>query len=160
QARSGGPAKSRLDLQRARNEGHKIDWSSYTPPKPSFTGVVEVDDVDLATLARYIDWTPYFASWDLAGRFPRILEDEGVGEAAGSLWADTQAMLQQLIGEEWLKPKGVVGFWPANADGDDIIIWQSETRKKERARLHSLRQQMEKPNAKGQFALADFIAPK
>jgi 5-methyltetrahydrofolate--homocysteine methyltransferase len=122
--------------------------------------VREIDDVDLATLARYIDWTPYFASWDLAGRFPMILEDDVVGAAARSLWKDTQAMLQQMIGEQWLKPRGVVGFWPANADGDDIVVWTDETRGHVRARFHTLRQQMEKTNDRGQFALSDFIAPQ
>ncbi len=88
-----------------------------------------------------------------------ILEDDKVGEAARGLWADTQAMLQRLIGEEWLRPRGVVGFWPANSDGDDIVVWTDETRKTERARFFTLRQQMEKTNEKGQFALSDFVAP-
>jgi 5-methyltetrahydrofolate--homocysteine methyltransferase len=88
-----------------------------------------------------------------------ILEDDVVGEAARTLWADTQAMMQQLVGEQWLRPRGVVGFWPANADGDDIVVWESETRRKERARFHTLRQQMEKTNERGQFALSDFVAP-
>jgi 5-methyltetrahydrofolate--homocysteine methyltransferase len=158
-SRSGGQAKARVDLATARAMAHKPDWKSYTPPKPSFIGTRVIDDVDLATLARYIDWTPYFSSWDLAGRYPMILEDDVIGEAARSLWADTQAMMQRLVGERWLRPRGVVGFWPANADGDDIIVWTDETRKKERARFFTLRQQMEKTNEKGQFALADFVAP-
>jgi 5-methyltetrahydrofolate--homocysteine methyltransferase len=158
--RSGGQAKARVDLATARAMAHKPDWKAYKPTKPSFLGACAIDDVDLATLTRYVDWTPYFASWDLIGRYPMILEDDVVGEAARSLWADTQAMLQQMIGEQWLKPRGVVGFWPANADGDDIIVWSDETRKKERTRFFTLRQQMEKTNEKGQFALSDFIAPK
>jgi 5-methyltetrahydrofolate--homocysteine methyltransferase len=157
--RSGGQAKARVDLAKARELAHKPDWTSYTPPKPSFLGAKAFDDVDLATLARYIDWTPYFASWDLIGRYPMILEDDVVGEAARSLWADTQSMMQRLIGEEWLKPRGVVGFWPANSDGDDIIVWDSKARTKENGRFFTLRQQMEKTNEKGQFALSDFIAP-
>ncbi|MFT3723523.1 MAG: methionine synthase [Hyphomonadaceae bacterium] len=159
-SRSGGSAKARLTLADARTQKHAIDWSTYKPPKPSFTGTRVIDDVDLATLARYIDWTPYFSSWDLAGRYPLILEDDVVGEAARSLWKDTQAMLQRMIGEAWLKPKGVVGFWPANSDGDDIIVWTDESRTTELKRFFTLRQQMEKTNEKGQFALADFIAPK
>jgi 5-methyltetrahydrofolate--homocysteine methyltransferase len=158
--RSGGQAKARVDIATARAMAHKPDWKSYSPPKPSFVGTRTIDDVDLATLARYIDWTPYFSSWDLAGRYPMILEDDVIGEAARSLWADTQAMMQRLIGEQWLKPRGVIGFWPANSDGDDIVVWTDESRKKERARFFTLRQQMEKTNEKGQFALADFIAPK
>jgi 5-methyltetrahydrofolate--homocysteine methyltransferase len=158
-SRSGGQAKARVNLAQAREMAHKPDWRSYTPPKPTFIGEREVA-ADLATLARYIDWTPYFASWDLIGRYPMILEDDVVGEAARSLWADTQSMMQRLVGEQWLKPRGVVGFWPANSDGDDIIVWENETRKKEKARFFTLRQQMEKTNEKGQFALSDFIAPK
>jgi len=158
--RSGGHAKARVDLATARSMAHKPDWKSYAPVKPSFLGARAIDDVDLATLARYIDWTPYFASWDLIGRYPMILEDDVVGEAARSLWNDTQSMLQRMIGEAWLKPRGVVGFWPANADGDDVIVWADDKRKKERARFFTLRQQMEKTNEKGQFALSDFIAPK
>jgi 5-methyltetrahydrofolate--homocysteine methyltransferase len=158
-SRSGGQAKARVNIAKAREMAHKPDWKTYTPPKPTFIGEREVE-ADLATLARYIDWTPYFASWDLIGRYPMILEDDVVGEAARSLWADTQSMMQRLIGEQWLKARGVVGFWPANSDGDDIIVWESETRKKEKARFFTLRQQMEKTNEKGQFALSDFIAPK
>ncbi len=159
-SRSGGQAKPRVDIAKAREMAHRPDWTSYTPPKPAFLGARAIDDVDLATLARYIDWTPYFASWDLIGRYPMILDDDVVGEAARSLWSDTQGMMQQLIGEQWLKPRGVVGFWPANSDGDDIIVWEGETRKKAKARFFTLRQQMEKTNEKGQFALSDFIAPK
>ncbi|MBI1359906.1 MAG: methionine synthase [Alphaproteobacteria bacterium] len=157
--RSGGPAKARVELARARELAHKPDWAAYTPPKPSFLGAREITGFDLATLARYIDWTPYFAGWELVGRFPMILEDDKVGEAARNLWTDTQAMMQSLIGEDWLRPRGVAGFWPANSDGDDIVVWTDETRRTERARFLALRQQMEKSNEKGQFALSDFIAP-
>ncbi|HEV7690225.1 MAG TPA: methionine synthase [Hyphomonadaceae bacterium] len=158
-SRSGGQAKARVNLAKAREMAHKPDWKTYTPPKPTFIGEREVE-ADLATLARYIDWTPYFASWDLIGRYPMILEDDVVGEAARSLWADTQSMMQRLVGEQWLKARGVVGFWPANSDGDDIVVWENAERKKEKARFFTLRQQMEKTNEKGQFALSDFIAPK
>ena len=158
-SRSGGQAKARVSLEAARAMAPKIDWSNYKAPKPSFIGVREVE-VDLATLARYIDWTPYFASWDLVGRYPMILEDDVVGEAARSLWKDTQGLLQQMIGEQWIKAKGVVGFWPANADGDDVVVWTDETRATERARFFTLRQQMEKTNEKGQLALADYSAPR
>jgi 5-methyltetrahydrofolate--homocysteine methyltransferase len=157
--RSGGQAKARIDLAAARAQKHEIDWKAYTPPKPSFVGVKAIEDVDLATLTRYIDWTPYFSSWDLVGRYPMILEDDKIGEAARALWADTQAILQRMIGEAWLAPRGVVGLWPANADGDDIVVWSDEKRSKERARFFTLRQQMEKTNKKGQFALSDFVAP-
>ncbi len=158
-SRSGGQAKARVSLEAAREMAPKIDWSTYTPPKPSFLGVRELG-ADLATLARYIDWTPYFASWDLVGRYPMILEDDVVGEAAQSLWNDTQAILQRMIGEQWIEARGVVGFWPANRDGDDLVVWKDEARKEEIARFFTLRQQMEKTNEKGQLALADFAAAR
>jgi 5-methyltetrahydrofolate--homocysteine methyltransferase len=159
ESRSGGQAKARVALATARKMAHAPDWKNYTPPKPAFLGAREVADFDLATLARYIDWTPYFASWELIGRYPMILEDDKVGEAARALWADTQAMMQRLIGEQWLQPRGVVGFWSANSDGDDIALWTDETRTSELKRFFSIRQQMEKTNEKGQFALSDFVAP-
>jgi 5-methyltetrahydrofolate--homocysteine methyltransferase len=158
-SRSGGQAKARVSLEAARAMAPKIDWSTYAPPKPTFLGVREVE-ADLATLVRYIDWTPYFASWDLVGRYPMILEDDVVGEAAQSLWNDTQAILQRMIGEQWIKARGVVGFWPANRDGDDVVVWKDETRRDEIARFFTLRQQMEKTNEKGQLALADFAAER
>ncbi len=159
QSRSGGQAKARVSLKAARQMAPKIDWTSYAPPKPSFLGAREIE-ADLATLARYIDWTPYFASWDLVGRYPMILEDDVVGEAAQSLWKDTQGLLQQMIGEQWISAKGVVGFWPANQSGDDVVVWSDESRKTEIGRFHTLRQQMEKTNDKGQLALSDYVAPK
>jgi 5-methyltetrahydrofolate--homocysteine methyltransferase len=158
-SRSGGQAKARVSLEAARAMAPKIVWAGYTPPKPSFLGTRAIE-ADLATLVRYIDWTPYFASWDLVGRYPMILEDDIVGEAAQSLWKDTQAILQRMIGEQWIKAKGVVGFWPANQDGDDVVLWADESRKTEIGRFHTLRQQMEKTNEKGQLALSDYIAPK
>jgi 5-methyltetrahydrofolate--homocysteine methyltransferase len=156
-SRSGGQAKARVSLEAARAMAPKIVWAGYTPPKPSFLGTRAIE-ADLATLARYIDWTPYFASWDLVGRYPMILEDDIVGEAAKSLWNDTQAILQRMIGEQWITAKGVVGFWPANREGDDVVLWSDDTRTKEAARFHTLRQQMEKTNEKGQLALSDYIA--
>jgi 5-methyltetrahydrofolate--homocysteine methyltransferase len=158
-SRSGGQAKARVDIAAARAMAPKIDWDGYQPPKPSFLGTRAIE-ADLATLARYIDWTPYFASWDLIGRYPMILEDDVVGEAAQSLWKDTQSILQRMIGEQWVQAKGVVGFWPANQDGDDVILWKDEKRDAEIGRFHMLRQQMEKTNDKGQFAISDFVAPK
>jgi 5-methyltetrahydrofolate--homocysteine methyltransferase len=160
ESRSGGGAKARIDLVAARAKKYQVDWSAYAPPKPSFLGVRTIADADLADLTRYIDWTPYFASWDLVGRYPMILEDDVVGAAARSLWNDTQAMLQKLVGEQWLRLSGVVGFWPANAEGDDIVLFADDARRTERARLHTLRQQMVKTNEQGQLALADFVAPK
>jgi 5-methyltetrahydrofolate--homocysteine methyltransferase len=156
-SRTGG-AKQRVPIEVARANRLKLNWSAYHAPQPAFIGAREVS-FDLGTLSRYVDWTPYFASWDLAGRYPDILQDEVVGEAARSLWTDTQAMLQQMVGEGWLSPRGVVGFWPANAEGDDIVLWADERRRTPLARLHTLRQQMEKDADQPHLALSDFVAP-
>ncbi|HEX4098032.1 MAG TPA: vitamin B12 dependent-methionine synthase activation domain-containing protein, partial [Caulobacteraceae bacterium] len=131
----------------------------YAPPKPSFLGVRAFAPYDLAELARYIDWTPFFATWELAGPYPMILEDDVVGEAARALFADAQEMLKRIVGERWFEARGVAGFWPANADGDDIVLWTGETRTTERARLHTLRQQMARAEGRSNYALADFVAP-
>ncbi|MBA4224992.1 MAG: methionine synthase [Hyphomonas sp.] len=153
ETRKDGPPKPRLPIAEARAARLQFDWAGYTPPKPSYEGVRTFEDIDLGTLARYIDWTPYFSAWDLAGRYPAILEDKIVGEAASSLWRDTQAMMQQLVGEGWLKPKAVVGFWKANSSGDDVKLASGET-------FLTLRQQMMKDNGQPNFALADFVAPQ
>ncbi len=153
EARKDGPPKARLPIAEARKAAFKPDWNNYTAPKPAFTGARSFTDIDLATLARYIDWTPYFSAWDLAGRFPQILEDNKVGEAARGLWRDTEAMMQQLVGEAWFKPKAVVGFWGANAVGDDIRLETGDT-------FLTLRQQMKKDNERANYALSDFVAPE
>jgi len=151
--------KKRLPLAVARENAFKTDWSSYTPPKPSFTGTRVFEDFDLAELAQYIDWTPFFQAWELRGRYPAILEDERQGEAARALWADAQKMLKQVIAEKWFKPRAVIGFWPANAVGDDIRLFTDESRKQELATLYTLRQQLTKRDGKANMALADFMAP-
>ncbi len=155
----GQAAKVRTPLPEARANALAVDWAAYEPPRPSFLGTQAFAPYDLAELARYIDWTPFFASWELVGRFPQILDDDVVGEAATALYADAQVMLKQIIAERWFEARGVVGFWPANADGDDIVLWSDETRAKEVGRLHSLRQQMSKAGGKANVALSDFIAP-
>ncbi|MBD1551198.1 methionine synthase [Pseudomonas typographi] len=136
-----------------------FDWASYRPAQPSFTGVRVLDDIDLATLAEYIDWTPFFISWDLAGKYPRILTDEVVGEAATALFSDAQAMLRKLIDEKLIKARAVVGFWPANqVDDDDIQLFDDQGAPL--AKLHHLRQQTIKPDGKPNLCLADFVAPQ
>ncbi len=155
----GQDAKTRTPIAAARARKFAIDWQAYLPPKPSFTGPRAFGPYDLKDLARYIDWTPFFSTWELAGHYPDILEDDVVGEAARGLFKDAQAMLAQLIDENWFQARGVAGFWPANADGDDIVVWTDETRTTERARLHTLRQQMAKTEGRANAALADFIAP-
>jgi 5-methyltetrahydrofolate--homocysteine methyltransferase len=152
--------KQRLPLATARANAHKIDWSAYTPPKPSFLGSRTFESWDLAELARYIDWTPFFQTWELKGRFPKILEDEKQGETARQLYEDAQAMLKKIIGEKWFAPKAVVGFWPANTVGDDIRLFTDETRTKDFASFFTLRQQLLKRDSRANVALADFVAPK
>src|SRR6185503_1055442 len=132
----------------------------YKPPKPSFLGTRAFKSYDLAELARYLDWTPFFQAWELKGQYPRILQDDKYGEAARNLFDDAQAMLKQLIAEKWLKANAVVGFWPANSVGDDIELYTDESRSKVLATLHTLRQQMARDGDKASLALADFIAPK
>ena len=154
---SGQDKRPRLPLAKARQRAPKLD---YAPVKPSFLGVRAFEHYPLEQLVPYIDWTPFFASWELMGRYPAILEDDIVGEAARNLYRDARAMLDQLVAEKWVTASGVVGFWPANRDGDDIVLWRDERRDGELARLHTLRQQMDKGEAKGNFALADFVAPE
>ena len=153
-------AKERLPLTKARANAKKIDWSDYKVETPSFFGPKVIENWDLAEIARYIDWTPFFRTWELKGVYPRILEDEKYGEAARSLFADAQAMLQRIIGEDWFAPRAVVGFWPANAVGDDIRLFKDEGRKDPLARLHTLRQQHSKRKDSPNVALSDFVAPE
>ncbi|MCC6786457.1 MAG: dihydropteroate synthase, partial [Hyphomonadaceae bacterium] len=153
---AGQDKRPRLPLAKARERAPQLE---FAPVKPSFSGVRSFDNYPLEELVPYIDWTPFFASWDLIGRYPAILEDEIVGEAARNLYRDAKAMLEQLVAEKWVKASGVVGFWPANRDGDDVVLWADETRSKEIARLHTLRQQIDKGEGKYNFALADYVAP-
>jgi 5-methyltetrahydrofolate--homocysteine methyltransferase len=156
----GQAEKARTSIGEARANALKLDWWDYTPPKPTFLGTRAFKAYNLAELARYIDWTPFFQAWELRGAFPRILEDGKYGEAARHLYEDATAMLKQLIAEKWLTANGVVGFWPANSVGDDIEVYTDETRKKRLAILHTLRQQMAREPGRPNLALADFVAPK
>jgi 5-methyltetrahydrofolate--homocysteine methyltransferase len=151
--------KKRLPLETARANAFKPDWAGYTPPAPSFLGTRVFEDFDLAELARYIDWTPFFQTWELKGRYPAILEDERQGEAARALWADAQKMLARIIDEKWFVPKAVLGFWPANAVGDDVRLFTGEDRQQELATFFTLRQQLSKRDGKPNMALSDFVAP-
>ena len=151
--------KTRLPLARARENAQVVDWASYQPAKPAFTGTKIFDDYDLAEIARYIDWTPFFQTWELKGRYPAILEDEKQGEAARQLWNDAQAMLGKIIAEKWFTPKAVIGFWPANAVGDDIRLFTDESRRDELATFFTLRQQLSKRDGRANVALSDFVAP-
>ncbi len=152
--------KQRLPLAKARANPHRIDWAGYTPPKPSFTGMKVFETWDLAELARYIDWTPFFQTWELRGRYPAILDDEKQGEAARQLFADAQDMLKKIIAEKWFAPRAVIGFWPANAVGDDIRLFADEARRQELATFFTLRQQLTRREGMANVALADFVAPQ
>ena len=151
--------KQRISLEKARENRFRPDWSSYEPPKPSFLGTRVFDTYDLSDLARYIDWTPFFQTWELKGRYPAILEDSEQGEAARQLWDDAQKMLAEVLQKNWFRPKAVIGFWPANSDGDDIRLFTDESRAEELATLFTLRQQLTKTGSKPNLALADFVAP-
>ncbi|MBW7901940.1 MAG: methionine synthase [Rhodocyclaceae bacterium] len=133
---------------------------SGAPVAPRKTGVTVLPDVDLAALVEYIDWGPFFQTWDLAGPYPKILDDEKVGEAARSVFKDGQAMLARIVAEKWLTANAVFGLWPANGVGDDVELYADETRREVLAVAHHLRQQHERPSGKAHHCLADFVAPK
>jgi 5-methyltetrahydrofolate--homocysteine methyltransferase len=151
--------KARTPIEAARANPFRIDWTGYVPPKPSFIGARAFTGFDLAELRERIDWTPFFASWDLIGRYPDILEDEVVGEAATTLFKDASEILDRIVSEKLFEASGVVGFWPAQAEGDDIVLYADESRTAEAGRLHTLRQQMAKVEGKPNTALSDFVAP-
>ena len=138
----GETKKTRLPLKAARDNRFKIDWSGYTPPAAKLLGTRAFKSYKLAELVPYIDWTPFFQTWELQGKYPRIFEDNVVGGEAKKLFADAQAMLKRLVAEKWLTANAVVGFWPANAVGDDIELYADEARGAPLAMLHTLRQQM------------------
>ncbi|WP_285275296.1 methionine synthase [Halopseudomonas bauzanensis] len=149
----------RLSYEKALAAGPQFDWSEHTPVQPSFLGRKVLEDIDLRVLEEYIDWTPFFISWNLAGKYPRILEDEVVGEAATSLFNDAQAILRKLIDEKLIRAKAIFGFWPANqVDHDDIELYDQQGQPIRR--LFHLRQQTVKTDGKPNFCLADFVAPK
>src|SRR6202012_3730630 len=151
--------KKRLKLDDARANAMKIDFAKLPPQKPAFFGIRSFADYDLAELADYIDWTPFFQTWELAGRFPAILDDPKVGEAARSLYDDGRKMLALIVKEKWFKAQATIGFWPANAEGDDIAVYADDTRQEKIATFHPLRQQLEKREGRFNAALSDFIAP-
>lgn len=152
---------SYVTLAEAREHGLKTDWASHVPPQPAELGVKELRDYPLSEIAKNIDWSPFFQAWELAGRYPKILDDKVVGEEARKLLADAQAMLKKIIDEKWLTANGVYGLFPANSVGsDDIEIYTDDTRSKLAMTWHNLRQQTKKPAAIPNYCLADYIAPK
>jgi 5-methyltetrahydrofolate--homocysteine methyltransferase len=153
--------EKRLTIEAARANRVTIDWSSVEPPRPSFLGVRELLDYPLAELVERIDWTPFFATWELKGLFPAILEDAKLGAAARDLHRDALALLDRIVRERLLRANAVVGFWPANmVDDDDIAVWRDDGRRHRLATFRTLRQQMEKPPGRPNVALADFVAPQ
>ncbi len=150
-----------LALAQARANRLPVDWQDYEPPAPEWTGVQSVDDYSLAELRDYVDWTPFFAAWELAGRFPRILDDETVGAEARKLYDDARAMLDKIITEKWFTARAVFGLFPANSIGhDDIEVYADRDRTGLLSVFHTLRQQTQKPPGQANLALADFVAPK
>ena len=149
----------RVSLRTAQENRCQIDWSSYVSPRPSYLGVKTFADYPLRELCNYIDWTPFFRTWELKGTYPKILEDQIMGETARSLFADAKGLLEQIVEKRLLTAKAVVGFWPANSVGDDIEVYESVDPIHRQAILHTLRQQMRQGRGKANFALADFIAP-
>jgi 5-methyltetrahydrofolate--homocysteine methyltransferase len=149
-------AKRLVSLDAARRQRFDGGWNDYDPPAPNRPGIRVFDDVPLEDLIGIIDWTPFFQSWELSGRYPQIFDDAVVGKQACDLFDDAQAMLKKIVAEKWLTAKAVTGLWPANATGDDVVLDDGE----ESTTLHFLRQQVEKPAERPDFCLADFIAPK
>jgi 5-methyltetrahydrofolate--homocysteine methyltransferase len=154
--RNRGDAKRLVPLAAARAQRFDGGWADYVPPAPRQPGITVFDDYPLAELVDYIDWTPFFNTWELAGKYPAILDDAVVGAQARELFADAQAMLRRIVDERWLQAKAVVGLWPAQAVGDDVLVQAGDAP----VTLHFLRQQVDKPADRPDFCLADFIAPR
>ena len=149
-----------LSLAQARKNAFAMDWDNYVPPLPRQFGVQAIKPWPLAELVDYIDWSPFFTTWELAGSFPRVLDDEVVGTAARALYKDAQKMLAQIVHEEWLSAAAVFGFWPVASQGDDLVLYDDQARTKELAVVHHLRQQSRRGRERPNYCLADFIAPQ
>ncbi|MGZ8213241.1 MAG: methionine synthase [Methylosarcina sp.] len=147
----------RHSLEEARR--NRAGWNNYIPVKPSFLGLKVIDHFPLDTLVWFIDWTPFFQTWELAGRYPKILDDGVIGVEARKLFDDAQVMLKKIITEQWLTARAVIGFFPANSEGDDVILYTDESRTEKRETLHHLRQQQIKAPGRPNYCLSDFIAP-
>ncbi len=152
--------KIRMPLERARANALKLDWSTYQPVRPSYLGARAIPAPSLAELAAYIDWTPFFQTWELKGRFPAILDDAKQGAAARALYDDARAMLARIVAENWFSPQAAVGFWPAARNGDDIQLYEDDSRTRKLAAFHTLRQQLNRRDGRPHIALADFVGPQ
>ncbi len=151
--------KKYLSFEDAKKNAWSTDWESYTPPKPALTGTKVFQNYSIDELRRYIDWTPFFSTWELHGKYPNILEDDVVGLEATKLFSDAQVMLQKIIDENWLQAKGVIGIYPANRKGEDIVLFKDDNRTESIETLHHLRQQNQKTANQPNYSLADFVAP-
>lgn len=152
--------RPQLSLADARANATPIDWEGYVPPAPRSPGVHVLDGYDLTELREYIDWQPFFNAWEMKGRFPDILNSPTHGEAARKLWDDAQDMLDRMIAEKWVTARGVLGFWPANGRGDDVVLWADDARTTEHTVLHHLRQQGQHRDGVPNRALSDYVAPE
>jgi 5-methyltetrahydrofolate--homocysteine methyltransferase len=153
--------KKRLSLADARANALTLNWSGdYVPPRPHFAGSKNLVAIPIGELIDYIDWSPFFTTWELKGKYPAILDDAALGEAARSLFADAQDMLRRLAAEAWFDARAVIGFFPANSEGDDILLFADEARRQPTAVLHTLRQQLARRDGRANLALADFVAPR
>ena len=155
-------AADRYPIDEARAHPAPIKWDGdYTPPRPIAPGITVLDDYPLEELAAYIDWTPFFQTWELQGTYPKILDDPLVGESARGVYEDAQRMLRSMIDEHWVTARGVVGLWSANAVGDDIEVYADDERREVRAVVHTLRQQTGRDRGRAEnYALSDYIAPR
>ncbi|MBM4124831.1 MAG: methionine synthase, partial [Nitrospira sp.] len=159
-AHQGGQAKTLLSLEEARAKKPPLPWRAEDIPKPAFTGAKTLDQFPLAQILPFIDWSPFFHTWELRGHYPQILEDEKIGGKAKELFEDAQKLLREIVENRLLTARAVYGFFPANSVGDDIEVYEDDARQAVRTVIHTLRQQSEKPEGQGNLALADFIAPK
>ena len=157
--RAGNKQSALVSLAAARDNGYAPDFAAHPPVRPAFTGVQVIDDVTVAELIPYIDWTPFFQAWELAGNYPAILTDDVVGESATNLFADAQTMLGQIVDEAWLRPRGIVAIWPARREVDDVVVFSGDNRLDELARFPFLRQQIAKREGRPNSCLADFVSP-
>jgi len=157
---AGGTKEKVVPLAVARANEFKIDWSAYTPPKPRRHGNAHLRRISLHELIERIDWTPFFRAWELAGKLSRHPRGQGGGRKRQKLYADARKMLEHIVREKWLTAKGVVSFWPCRRDGDDVVLFEDDTRSKEISRLYFLRQQVEKRAPRANMCLADFISPR
>jgi 5-methyltetrahydrofolate--homocysteine methyltransferase len=152
-------SRNLVALGQARANPTAIDWSSYAPPVPAHPGVQVFEDIPIQEIARYVDWTFFFHAWQLKGRYPQILDDPEKGEEARKVFDDAHAMLEQIIAEKWLRACAVIGLFPANAAGDDVLVFADEERAEPVAGFHFLRKQGRQPEGKHNECLADFLAP-